>query len=164
MSVLTRRSLPLALAAAAVLIAIAGAGSASGVTTLTLRSVHSSALNGNVVATPTGRTLYRRKGETASHILCSKACATLWPPLTVASRSVRIVKGAGVRGTVGIIKRPDGRLQVTLSGHPLYRYSLDRRTGDAKGNGVGGIWFAMRASAPTPTTTSPPPTTTYPSY
>jgi predicted lipoprotein with Yx(FWY)xxD motif len=165
-----RRSLPAlaGLAAAAVVAAPAG-----GATKLTLRSVHSASLGRNVVATPSGRTLYHRTKETTKHFLCTGSCAKIWPPLTVASKSVQLVKGAGVHGTLGKVRRPDGRLQVTLNGQPLYRFSSDRRTGDAKGEGVpgegtgGGVWRALRASAPpttAPPTTSPPPPTTYPPY
>src|SRR5205823_14458520 len=127
-----------------------------------------------VVATPSGRTLYHRTRETASHFLCTRSCAAIWPPLTVASRSTHLVKGSGVRGTLGLVRRPrpDGRLQVTLNGLPLYRFSGDHRTGDAKGEGIageglgGGVWHAVLATAPrsSPPTSSPPPTTTYPSY
>jgi predicted lipoprotein with Yx(FWY)xxD motif len=164
--------------AAAALAAAAAAGvlaaAARGATTLTLRSVHSSSLGHNVVATPSGRTLYHRTRETTTHFLCTRSCATIWPPLTVASRSVRLVKGSGVHGRLGLVRRPrpDGRLQVTLNGLPLYRFSGDHRTGDAKGEGIpgegsgGGVWHAVLASAPTtsPPPTSPPPTTTYPGY
>jgi predicted lipoprotein with Yx(FWY)xxD motif len=172
MSAPTRRPLVAAVVAASAATGLlAVAGPATGVTTLTLRSVHSSSLGHNVVATPSGRTLYHRTRETTRHFLCTGSCARIWPPLTVTSRSTRLVKGSGVRGTLGLVRRPrpDGRLQVTLNGLPLYRFSQDRRTGDAKGEGIpgegsgGGVWHALLASAPRPTT-SPPPTTTYPGY
>jgi predicted lipoprotein with Yx(FWY)xxD motif len=159
--------------------------SASGKPTLTLRSVHSPSQNANVVATPGGRTLYHRTRETTHHFLCTGSCTQVWPPLTVASRSTRLVDGPGVHGRLGIVRRPDGRLQVTLNGQPLYRFAQDHRRGDANGEGVlgerpgGGTWHAERAAsrkAPpaatspgyyTPAATSSPgstPTTTSPGY
>jgi predicted lipoprotein with Yx(FWY)xxD motif len=165
-----RRSIPVLAGLVAV---VAIAAPAGGATKLTLRSVHSASLGRNVVATPGGRTLYHRTRETTHHFLCTGSCASIWPPLTVSSKSVRLVKGAGVHGTLGKVRRPDGRLQVTLNGLPLYRFSGDHRTGDAKGEGIagegtgGGTWHAVHAS--TPQTTSPPPATsppptTYPPY
>jgi predicted lipoprotein with Yx(FWY)xxD motif len=164
-------------------------GPAAGRAKLTLHSARSSALNAYVVALPSGRTVYSRTRETTRHFLCTGSCAQIWPPVTVGSRSTQLVAGSGVRGTLGIVRRPDGRLQVTLAGRPLYRFSSDRRAGDASGEGIrgegtgGGIWHAVRATAPrrtttppqtTPTMTSPtytaaptntaPPTYTYPGY
>jgi predicted lipoprotein with Yx(FWY)xxD motif len=171
-----RRSIPL-LASFAVALAVAVAVAvvavpAGGAAKMTLRSVRSAALGHNVVATPGGRTLYHRTRETTRHFLCTKSCATIWPPLTVSSKSVQLVKGTGVHGTLGKVRRPDGRLQVTLNGLPLYRFSDDHRTGDANGEGIagegtgGGTWHSIRATTPkttSPPTTSPPPPT-YPPY
>ncbi|MDQ6916157.1 MAG: hypothetical protein M3155_10170 [Actinomycetota bacterium] len=138
---------------------------------LTLRAVHSSSLNGYVVANPAGRTLYHRTLETTHHFLCTGSCASIWPPLTVSSHNPpQLVAGAGVHGALSTARRPDGRLQVTLSGHPLYRFSNDLRSGDAKGEGIlgegrgGGVWHASRASAPRHTTTPPPTMTQPPTY
>ncbi|TML25917.1 MAG: hypothetical protein E6G30_09505 [Actinobacteria bacterium] len=165
------RSLAALLFAAGAVAAAALAVPALGTVSLTLRSVHSSSLGRYVVATPAGRTLYHRTRETTRHFLCTGSCTTIWPPLTVA-RSVRLVKGRGVQGTLGKVRRPDGRLQVTLNGQPLYRFSGDHRTGDVKGEGIpgegtgGGTWHAERATAPSSTTTptSSTPTTSTPTY
>jgi predicted lipoprotein with Yx(FWY)xxD motif len=138
--------------------------------TLTLRSVHVSSLNAYVVANPAGHTLYHRTGETTRHLLCTSAsqCTSIWPPLTVTSNT-RLVKGPGVHGTLSMFRRPDRRFQVTLNGQPLYRFSMDRRSATASGDGVpgegtgGGTWRAVRASAPRRTTsTTPPPSSTQP--
>jgi predicted lipoprotein with Yx(FWY)xxD motif len=139
--------------------------------TLTLRSIHSASLNRFVVANPAGRTLYHRTGETTHRVVCTGSCKSIWPPLTVRSTSTRLVKGSGVTGTLGKFRRADGLLQVTLNGQPLYRFSSDRRAGDATGEGIsgegrgGGVWHAVRASAPRRTTsTTPPATMTQPTY
>ena len=48
------------------------------------------------------------------------------------------------------MKRPDdGALQLTYDGHPLYRYSGDRSTADANGDGVGGQWYVVKAGGGT---------------
>jgi predicted lipoprotein with Yx(FWY)xxD motif len=104
-----------------------------------------------VAADRHGRTLYRLSGENSHHLLCrSGACTAIWPPLTVASRRVKLRAGSGVHGKLGLIRRPDGKLQVTLRGLPLYRYSGDAGRGDANGQGIrsfGGTWTAVPASA-----------------
>jgi hypothetical protein len=47
---------------------------------------------------------------------------------------------------VATVRRPDGgKLQLTYDGHPLYRYAGDRSKADAKGEGVGGQWFVVKA-------------------
>src|SRR5262249_14542968 len=55
--------------------------------------------------------------------------------------------GGGVaKGRLGTIMRPDGRRQVTYGGLALYRYSGDRRAGDANGEGLRGAWYAVGVS------------------
>ena len=46
---------------------------------------------------------------------------------------------------LGTTTRDDGTTQVTYDGHPLYLYSGDTAAGDANGEGVGDIWFAVTA-------------------
>jgi predicted lipoprotein with Yx(FWY)xxD motif len=53
---------------------------------------------------------------------------------------------AGLSGTLGTITRSDGITQVTYNGQPLYQYSLDTTASDALGQGVGGVWFAVKAT------------------
>ena len=64
--------------------------------------------------------------------------------------------GPGVTGKLATIKRPDGSVQATYNGHPLYTYKGDSAPGQAKGNGLnlsGGVWHEVTASgaaAPAP--------------
>ena len=45
--------------------------------------------------------------------------------------------GAGLKAAkLGTIKRPNGKLQVTYNKFPLYRYYLDKKPGQANGEGV----------------------------
>jgi len=52
----------------------------------------------------------------------------------------------GVSGTFGTIERPEGTTQLTFDGMPLYAYSGDTAPGQANGEGVQGVWFAVTAS------------------
>ena len=74
--------------------------------------------------------------------VCKDACAKNWPPLTVASGAVPTA-GAGVLGTVGVIRRDDGAHQVTYNGWPLYYWAKDIKPGDTTGNAVGDVWFTV---------------------
>lgn len=127
------------------------------------------ALGKTIVVNPSGRSLYALSPETAAHLLCkSRECLRFWPPLTVPSRATRLRESSGVHGKLGLLRRSNGVLQVTLRGLPLYRYSGDRAAGDARGEGIesfGGTWHAVTAAAsstPAPVTTNPnPPTEPY---
>jgi predicted lipoprotein with Yx(FWY)xxD motif len=48
-------------------------------------------------------------------------------------------------GEFKLVPRPDGTLQLTANGHPLYRYSGDTSQGQTNGQGVGGQWFVAGA-------------------
>ncbi|MBW8482100.1 hypothetical protein [Actinomadura parmotrematis] len=120
---------------------------------------------GKVVTDGEGRTLYRFDNDTARPpaSTCEDQCATTWPPVWASTQDVR-VKGVD-KNLVGKVKRPDGKWQVTLGGWPLYTYAKDESPGDAKGQGVGGTWYAAapdgkkagakKAAAPAPTPTTP---------
>jgi predicted lipoprotein with Yx(FWY)xxD motif len=58
-------------------------------------------------------------------IRCTGKCARVWPPLVVKSRRAVSPTMRGVKGRFGVVKRPDGRLQVTFRGLPLYAYHDD---------------------------------------
>jgi predicted lipoprotein with Yx(FWY)xxD motif len=95
---------------------------------------------GQVVVDAKGFTLYRFTAEAQGRPTCTGSCVATWPPATVKD-------GGGLPKRVATVKRPDGGgLQLTYDGHPLYRYSGDQSTADANGEGVGGQWYAVKAS------------------
>lgn len=91
-----------------------------------------------------GLTLYRFDKDTASPSKsnCDGECATTWPPVTVAKGGKIFVAGME-KSAIGVVKRDDGRLQVTVGGWPVYRFAKDLRPGDTNGQGVGGTWFGV---------------------
>jgi predicted lipoprotein with Yx(FWY)xxD motif len=102
---------------------------------------------GTVVVDGTGFTLYRfdKDKPKPSKSNCNGSCATQWPPVLVASAAeAKEVKLDGVdAGAVSTVKRADGKLQLTIGGWPVYRYSGDKAAGDTTGQGVGKVWFAV---------------------
>jgi predicted lipoprotein with Yx(FWY)xxD motif len=129
---------------------------------LTLGSTANGTLGKAVVISPADRTLYALGPETSKHLLCkSSECFKVWPPVTVKSSKVKLKAASGVQGHLGILKRSNGTLQVTLRGEPLYRFSGDSGKGQAHGQGIesfGGKWHAVTASSSeaTNTPTTPP--------
>jgi len=175
-----RRITWIGVVAAALTLAAAFAAMALATSPATIDSASNSTLKEKVLVNSKGRTLYVLTPETAKHLLCtSSECLKFWPPLTVPSRSTKLEKAAAVHGKLGILRRSNGMLQVTLNGLPLYRFAEDHASGEVNGQnfkGFGGIWHVLSdAGSPssvapmmsTPTTTMPTtstPTTTTPSY
>ena len=93
-----------------------------------------------------GYTLYWFGPDTAGWSACQEGCARNWPPVAGPA-----TWGAGVTGTIGAFARPDGSLQATYNGHPLYTTTADTGPGQAKGNGVwshGGEWHEVTVATP----------------
>jgi predicted lipoprotein with Yx(FWY)xxD motif len=118
----------------------------SGITpTATTNVVVTVQLGGNTALGPflvdvNGMTLYTFSQDTTTTSACTGACATTWPPLTVAP-GTQPEAGEGLSGQLATITRADGALQVTYNGHPLYRYAQDTAPGDANGHGIDNRWF-----------------------
>lgn len=101
-----------------------------------------------------GLTLYHLSVERKGHFICKDmTCLSLWKPL-LASRSARLT---GAK-SLGRVKRPDGRLQVTYKGGPLYTFVQDHKRGDLKGDGFKdvGVWHPALAAGNVSSTTPPP--------
>jgi predicted lipoprotein with Yx(FWY)xxD motif len=132
------------------LVAAIAVGTAAAATTATVKASQNAKL-GTIVVTGSGLTLYHLTGETHGSIKCSGVCAKFWPPLLV-NGTGRPLPGAGITASkLATVKRPDGRLQVTYNGLPLYRYALDSKAGQANGEalpgqGVPGTWYAVSAA------------------
>jgi predicted lipoprotein with Yx(FWY)xxD motif len=163
----TRRTRPLIqaaflLAAMATVIVLGNAGgaSASGQATMSVvKEAQNETLGRTVLTNKKGHTLYSLSVEKNGKFTCTGECLSVWHPLVVP---------AGVKPTgpvkLGIVKRPDGRLQVTYRGRPLYRFGGDAKAGDVNGEGVKdvGTWHAASPPAtdqpqPTPSPTPMPP-------
>ncbi|MFA5925870.1 MAG: hypothetical protein WC831_02955 [Parcubacteria group bacterium] len=89
-----------------------------------------------------GMTLYKFASDTPGVSNCTGQCAVIWPPYAV-SPSDAFKVNSGVAGTVAKITRPDGTMQVTYNGSPLYFYSQDKKAGDTNGQNFGGVWSVV---------------------
>ncbi|MFJ8229772.1 SCO0930 family lipoprotein [Streptomyces sp. NPDC094448] len=96
---------------------------------------------GEALTDSAGFTLYRFDEDTASppRSRCEGDCAKAWS--VVAAAGATAPPGAGP-ALLGEVTRPDGGTQLTVAGWPVYRYAGDTAPGQARGQGVGGTWFA----------------------
>jgi predicted lipoprotein with Yx(FWY)xxD motif len=93
---------------------------------------------------PNGHTLYVNNVDSMTAIKCTGDCVEEWPPL---------IGTPSVTGTLqptdfATTARPDGSMQVTFQGHPLYYFADDMAAGQAKGNVTedGISWHSAGAS------------------
>jgi predicted lipoprotein with Yx(FWY)xxD motif len=99
---------------------------------------------GRVLTDQRGRTLYLFLKDTKKASMCSGSCASFWPPLVTRGKPSF---AKGVRASlIGMIRRTDGRMQVTYRGHPVYTFKLDTKPGQTRGEGLsdfGARWYAV---------------------
>ena len=128
-----------------------GTSGASGGSTV---STHDVAGVGTVLTGADGKTLYFTDQEAGGQIKCTDACMSFWMPVTVTGGTTPTA-GTGVTGTLATLSRPDGSVQVTYDGKPLYTFAQDSGPGDAKGNGFkdtfNGTDLVWHATAPSGT-------------
>ena len=88
-----------------------------------------------------GRGIYTWDGDKALGVSsCTTQCRLLWPPIMAED-------GAQPKGPFSIATRPDGSKQWALRGRPLYRWTSDKKYGDAGGDGVAGLWHLVKVAA-----------------
>ena len=124
----------LAAALLAAFVAATSSGPAPAVT------AHSSSF-GRILFDGRGFALYAFTSDPRGRSTCSGACAAAWPPYLVSAKPTGKL--------VGTTRRPDGKLQVTYAGRPLYYYVGDRKPGQILCQNVreyGGLWLVVRPS------------------
>jgi predicted lipoprotein with Yx(FWY)xxD motif len=99
---------------------------------------------GQILTDAKGHALYLFEADKSSTSTCTGGCAKEWPPLTTTGAPD---VGAGVNSAlVATSPRPDGTMQVTYNGHPLYFYDDDHDPGMTKGQGensFGAKWYLL---------------------
>jgi predicted lipoprotein with Yx(FWY)xxD motif len=107
-----------------------------------VETAHNDQLDRTILVNRRGLSLYSLSAETKGRFICTdSACLSLWKPLTIA----RGKRPTGAR-SLATVKRPNGKIQVTYRGRPLYRFVEDTRRGDVRGEGFRdvGVWRAAR--------------------
>jgi predicted lipoprotein with Yx(FWY)xxD motif len=110
-----------------------------------VKTATNSSVGGTILVDAQGLTLYRLSGEKSGKFICtSAACTQVWHPLAATSEATP----TGTVGSLGTVKRPDGTLQVTYSGEPLYTFAQDTKPGQAGGQGLKdvGTWNVVTAA------------------
>jgi predicted lipoprotein with Yx(FWY)xxD motif len=101
---------------------------------------------GRILVNGHGQTLYLFEKDKGTKSACYGQCAKFWPPAFTTGKPIA---GSGVKASLlGTTKRRDGQLQVTYNGHPLYAFLMDKKPGQAKGEGTkffGAEWYVMNA-------------------
>lgn len=119
-----------------------------------------------ILLTSHNRAIYLLTGDSRHHPQCTSAqCLQFWPPVAVRSGH-KPSAAPGLHGKLATW-RHNGFTQVTLNGHPLYRFSEDQSAHTANGEGIknfGGTWHVIKrgsqpeaAPAPAPTPMPAPP-------
>jgi len=88
-----------------------------------------------------GKTLYTFDKDAPNESRCFDGCAAAWPPFLAGD-------AARAAGRLALIARKGGSRQWTWDDKPLYYYAGDTQPGQAKGDGSGGVWHAVRPSVP----------------
>jgi predicted lipoprotein with Yx(FWY)xxD motif len=113
---------------------------------------------GTILVNSQGMTLYHLSGEVNGQFICtSSACLGVWHPLIASSTSAP----SSEVSSLATVKRPEGTVQVTYKGTPLYTFTGDQQSGETKGQGIKdvGTWSVVTTgsgSAPAASTSSTP--------
>jgi predicted lipoprotein with Yx(FWY)xxD motif len=88
-----------------------------------------------------GMTLYMFTKDTkdSKKSVCAGQCLVQWPPLYG-----KPTAGRGADDSkLGSFALPDGTMQATYNGWPLYYWFKDTKAGDTLGQDVGEVWFVL---------------------
>ncbi|GAB3534239.1 hypothetical protein GCM10027403_09720 [Arthrobacter tecti] len=97
---------------------------------------------GEVVVDAEGMVVYYFTNDEADSGVsaCEGGCLEAWPPVLTDSETP---EAEGVTGELGTIETPDGELQVTINGMPIYYFANDEAPGDTNGQGVNEVWYVV---------------------
>ena len=84
-----------------------------------------------------GMTLYTFDKDKDGASVCYGDCATKWPPY------LGKAEDALTEGWT-LAKRTDNTMQWSYDGKPVYYFQGDKAKGDAKGEGMGGVWHVIK--------------------
>lgn len=97
---------------------------------------------GTILVDNEGIALYMHTKDGTNSSSCTGACAASWIPVT--GTSIEVADDLD-EGKFELFSRGDGEQQVSFNGHPLYRFSSDKRAGQTNGQGVNYQWYVAGA-------------------
>jgi predicted lipoprotein with Yx(FWY)xxD motif len=96
---------------------------------------------GKYLVNEKGMTLYYCTNDRPKISTCYESCAATWPPFQ--AEWIDIPNEISYQD-FDEIGRVEGIYQTTYKSMPLYLYTGDHDPGSINGEGIDGIWFAMR--------------------
>jgi predicted lipoprotein with Yx(FWY)xxD motif len=90
-----------------------------------------------MIADAKGNTLYIFDKDKGGVSACYDTCAAKWPPY-LGKASDPMTEGWT------LINRTDGTKQWAYDGKPMYYFAGDKTAGEAKGDGLGGVWHVIK--------------------
>jgi predicted lipoprotein with Yx(FWY)xxD motif len=96
---------------------------------------------GKIVVDGNRRTVYVFDKDTSGKSNCEGDCLAKWP-VVEAGDSAPQLDGIDA-ALVGTVTRSDGSKQLSIGGLPIYLFAQDTKAGEAKGQGVGGVWWVV---------------------
>jgi predicted lipoprotein with Yx(FWY)xxD motif len=95
--------------------------------------VSKAAQHGDYLVDATGKAVYTLDKDGPGTSTCHDACARAWPPLLASQGAPKALEGVD-QAKIGTFARPDGMVQVTYGGRPLYHFEGDRAAGQLNGH------------------------------
>ena len=101
-----------------------------------LVSTHTLSDGREILTNAQGLTLYTFDVDTPGVSNCHGQCLVIWP-------AVIVEEVANISAPYSTTTRPNGELQLTLNGLPLYTYISDAKPGDILGDNLGSVWHII---------------------
>jgi predicted lipoprotein with Yx(FWY)xxD motif len=100
---------------------------------------------GKIIVNTAGKTVYMYVPDGSSQTSkVPNALRATWPRVLSAGN---LTVGPGLdKSKIAQYKQPNGKEQVSYSGHLLYTFKGDKKPGQANGQGLGGVWYVVSAN------------------
>jgi predicted lipoprotein with Yx(FWY)xxD motif len=98
----------------------------------------------DVLVDSQGRALYTADQEAGGEVLCTAGCTSIWDPIPASDGDA-----APADLELGEVERPDGEMQLTYDGRPLYAFTEEgpgELTGDGFVDSFDGTRFSWTAA------------------
>jgi predicted lipoprotein with Yx(FWY)xxD motif len=104
-----------------------------------LKTAMNSKLHQDIVVDHNGRTVYIYKPNgTSTTSKVPAALKAVWPAVTSTGTTPKVAAGLNSAKT-----KVNAQHQVSYNGQLLYTFSADTKPGDAKGQGLGKVWYVL---------------------